>query len=108
MPGLLRSWKPWLILAILAILEFTLIKPPVVAGTSDDNNSAAAAVLDAAVVATGTPAVPPVSKHHSTDAIKVCQVGYLPGETKFAMITTRPSGDVIVRQSDCDSAVLCL
>jgi endoglucanase len=105
MSVILRSWKPWLVLAFLAVLEFTLIKPPTKANASDVA-SADAAILSTAVVATGTPTVPPVSKHHSSDEIKVCQVGYLPNETKFAMITTRPSGDVIVRKSDDDSAVL--
>jgi endoglucanase len=35
-----------------------------------------------------------------SDLVKVCQVGYLPGETKFAMLTAEPAGDVVVRRKD--------
>ncbi|RYG35354.1 glycosyl hydrolase family 5 [bacterium] len=32
-----------------------------------------------------------------SDAVKVCQVGYLPNETKFAMITAEPKGPVNIQ-----------
>lgn len=45
-------------------------------------------------------------KRPFSDHVKVCQVGYLPGETKFAMLTTPPKGDVVVRRVADGSAVL--
>jgi endoglucanase len=38
--------------------------------------------------------------------VRVCQVGYLPGETKFAFITAEPTGDVTVRQAGSGKVVL--
>jgi endoglucanase len=35
--------------------------------------------------------------------VKVCQVGYLPGESKFAMVTATASGEVVVRRAEDDS-----
>lgn len=43
-----------------------------------------------------------------SDAVKVCQAGYLPGEAKFAMITAEPTGDVGVRRSNDNVVVLTL
>lgn len=43
-----------------------------------------------------------------SDQVKVCQVGYLPGESKFAMLTAVPEGEVILRRSGDGSAVLAL
>lgn len=49
--------------------------------------------------------VPVVPARHS-DAIKVCQVGYLPAETKFAMLTEAQSGDVVIRRVRDNAEVL--
>jgi endoglucanase len=41
-----------------------------------------------------------------SDAIRTCQVGYLPGETKFAILASAPAGDVTVRRSGDGASVL--
>ena len=41
-----------------------------------------------------------------SDDVRVCQVGYLPNESKFAMLTAQPSGDAIVRRASDDVAAL--
>ena len=41
-----------------------------------------------------------------SDAVRVCQVGYLPGETKVALLAAEPSGDVVVRRADTGAAAL--
>ncbi|GAB4452527.1 MAG: glycoside hydrolase family 9 protein [Armatimonadaceae bacterium] len=41
-----------------------------------------------------------------SDAVKVCQVGYLPEETKFAMLTAAPTGDIVVRNVSDGKAAL--
>jgi len=43
-----------------------------------------------------------------SDAVKVCQVGYLPDETKIAILTTEPKGKVLVRKSDNHEIVASL
>jgi endoglucanase len=40
------------------------------------------------------------------DDVKTCQVGYLPGETKFAMLTSPPTGPVLIRRAE-DGAEIC-
>lgn len=42
----------------------------------------------------------------ASDDVKVCQVGYLPRETKFAMVTAPPTGDVTVRRAGDGSVAL--
>jgi endoglucanase len=34
-----------------------------------------------------------------SDHVKVCQVGYLPGETKYAVLTAEPTGAIVVRRA---------
>jgi endoglucanase len=41
-----------------------------------------------------------------SDAVKICQVGFLPGESKRAMLTAAPTGDVIVRHSNDDTVAM--
>jgi endoglucanase len=43
-----------------------------------------------------------------SDAVKVCQVGYLPAESKRAMLTAAPTGDVLLRRSNDDSVAMTL
>jgi len=43
-----------------------------------------------------------------SDHVKVDQVGYLPGETKFAVLTQEPTGDVLVRRVKDGKAVLAV
>jgi endoglucanase len=43
-----------------------------------------------------------------SDEIKVCQVGYLIGETKLAILTAEPEGQVVVRRSDNHEIVASL
>src|SRR4051812_34501013 len=59
-----------------------------------------------AIVMRPASAAPAFSRPPSSDAVKVCQVGYLTGETKFAMLTAEPAGDVIVRRSSDGAGVL--
>jgi endoglucanase len=40
-----------------------------------------------------------------SDHIKVCQVGYLADESKIAILTSEPKGQVVVRKSDNDEIV---
>ena len=40
-----------------------------------------------------------------SDHIKVCQVGYLVDESKIAILTAEPKGQVVVRKSDNDESV---
>src|SRR5687767_14083033 len=47
-----------------------------------------------------------VSPRKVSDHVKVCQVGYRPGEAKFAVLTAAPSGDVIVRRASDAGAVM--
>lgn len=49
----------------------------------------------------------PFARNH-TDAIKVCQVGYLADETKIAVLTTEPKGRIVLRKSDNDDIVASL
>jgi len=49
----------------------------------------------------------PFARNH-TDAIKVCQVGYLVDETKIAVLTTEPKGRIVLRKSDNDDIVASL
>jgi hypothetical protein len=53
-------------------------------------------------------ATAPANRADRSDDVKVCQVGYLPNESKFAMLTgtTSPSGDAVVRRAADGSAVL--
>ena len=46
-------------------------------------------------------------RQHS-DHIKVCQVGYLVDETKIALLTAEPKGQVVVRKSDNDEIAASL
>lgn len=57
----------------------------------------AAAVLLAGAVQEEPPTPSPATAPPS-DAVKVCQVGYLPGEAKFAMLTSEPTGPILVRR----------
>lgn len=41
-----------------------------------------------------------------SDAVRACQVGYLPDETKFAMLDAEPSGPVVVRRAKDGKAML--
>ena len=43
-----------------------------------------------------------------SDHIKVCQVGYLVDESKIAILTAEPKGQVVVRKSDNDESVASL
>ena len=52
------------------------------------------------------PATIPQTPH--SDAVRACQVGYLPGETKFGMLTAEPSGPVVVRRVRDAKAVLAV
>lgn len=45
------------------------------------------------------------SRTHS-DAVKICQVGFLPGEAKYAVLTGAPTGEILVRRSSDDRVVL--
>lgn len=67
-----------------------------------------AVVLAAGAVAAYAfqPDQPAAESRRPSDQVKVCQVGYLPGETKLAMITAAPTGDVIVRRASYGAAVL--
>ena len=62
--------------------------------------------INATVVRELSAAAAPSSRPRPSEAVKVCQVGYLPGETKFAMITDEPTGDVILRRAPDGAAVL--
>jgi endoglucanase len=48
-----------------------------------------------------------IVRQHS-DHIKVCQVGYLVDETKIAILTSEPQGNVVVRNSENDAIVASL
>jgi endoglucanase len=41
-----------------------------------------------------------------SDCVKVCQVGFLPDEGKFAMLTAAPGGEVVVRRAEDESEAL--
>jgi endoglucanase len=56
---------------------------------------------DRRVVSTQPQPQPQPSAH-----VKVSQVGYLPRETKFAVLTTQPAGEVVVRRADDGRAAL--
>ena len=56
---------------------------------------------DRRVVSTQPQPQPQPSAH-----VKVSQVGYLPRATKFAVLTTQPTGDVVVRRADDGRAAL--
>jgi endoglucanase len=47
-----------------------------------------------------------ISRPPASDAVKVCQLGYLPGATKFAMLTANPAGDIVVRRASDGAPVL--
>jgi endoglucanase len=57
-------------------------------------------------VALVTVAIPQVSPH--SDAVRTCQVGYLPDEAKFGMLTAAPKGPVVVRRVKDGRAVLTI
>jgi endoglucanase len=60
-----------------------------------------------ATVVPDAPAIPAPPRRPPSEAVKVCQVGYLPGEAKFAMLTAGPApGDVLVRRWSDGAAVL--
>ncbi len=48
-----------------------------------------------------------MTQNHS-DAVRACQVGYLPNETKFAMLAGEPSGLVTVRRAKDGKTVLTI
>ena len=51
---------------------------------------------------------PKHSEPKHSDQIKVCQVGYLPEETKTAILTGEAQGQVVVRESDSHKIVASL
>src|SRR3954471_10352216 len=50
--------------------------------------------------------LPAPGKLQRSNAIRVCQVGYLPAEKKFAMLSDALRGDVLIRRVDTDAVVL--
>ena len=71
-------------------------------------NKAALCCAAALAVATVLPAQAQdgAAAPNASSDVRACQVGYLPGEKKFAMLAADAEGDVIVRRADDDAEVL--
>ncbi|HEX8237108.1 MAG TPA: glycoside hydrolase family 9 protein [Abditibacteriaceae bacterium] len=72
----------------------------------ESNQSPRLAQAPAQTSAQGNASRTTSERRQQSDQVKVCQVGYLPQETKFAVVTAAPGGQVVVRRVNDGGAVL--
>src|SRR3954465_15081429 len=97
-----RCNQRWLVM-LLALAIASICSGEEGAKTMQSPKKASAVMEESAMPARATTRpvrveLPAAVRSQHSDAVRACQVGYLPNENKFAVLTEAPLGEVVVRR----------